>query len=348
MGGRGLDGVSRRASSALSLIAGLALLGAVAGCSTNPTTGRTQLDLVGEQRAAQLGIQSAPQLVEEFGGEVPNAELRNYVTEVGMKLKDQTEVDGPQRQWRFYLLDSDVINAFALPGEQIFISRGLADQMTNEAQLAGVLGHEIGHVMAKHSAERMSQGMLAQIGVGIAGIFGGGSEVGQLAVQGGQLFVGGTLLKFSRDQESEADSLGMRYMAKAGYNPRGQLQVMEILDRAAGGGNTPEILATHPLPKTRIDRVGNELRTTYANTQSGPEAGNFQFFEDRFQRRYLAIARTVPVKKSPKPQGLLPGATDGNGRTRLLASIVWEDPMTWCGVCQSRAARGQTDHVHGQ
>lgn len=311
----------------------------LSGCSTNPTTGRTQLDLVGDSAATKLGIESAPQLVQEFGGEVPNTDLRNYITEVGMRLKDQTEVDGPKRQWRFYLLDSDVINAFALPGEQIFMSRGLADQMTNEAQLAGVLGHEIGHVMAKHSAERMSQGQLAQIGVGIAGIFGGGSTAGQLAVQGGQLFVGGTLLKFSRDQESEADSLGMRYMSKAGYNPKGQLEVMQILARAAGGGSTPEILATHPLPQTRIDRVNKELKSTYANTQSGPDAQRFQFFPERFQQRYLAIARTVPVKKTPKQQG----AVDANGRTRMLAAVSLEDPMTWCSVCIANARHASFD-----
>lgn len=306
----------------------------LSGCSTNPTTGRSQLDLVGDSAATKLGIEAAPQLVQEFGGEVPSADLRNYITEVGNRLKDQTEVDGPNRQWRFYLLDSDVINAFALPGEQIFVSRGLVDEMTNEAQLAGVLGHEIGHVMAKHSTERMSQGTLAQIGVGIAGIFGGGSQAGQLAVQGGQLFVGGTLMKFSRDQESEADSLGMRYMSKAGYNPRGQLELMQILERESGSGSTPEILATHPLPQTRIDRVSKELQTTYAATQSGPQAQNFQFYPERFQQRYLAIARTVPVKHTPKARG----AIDANGRTRLLAAVSFEDPMTWCSVCQFNAA----------
>lgn len=311
----------------------------MSGCKTNPTTGRSQLSLYGDSATRQLGLAEAPKLVQEMGGEVPNADLRNYITEVGMRLKDQTEADGPQRQWKFYLLDSDVINAFALPGEQVFMSRGLADKMTNEAQLAGVLGHEIGHVMAKHTDERLSQGALAQIGVGIAGIFGGGSQAGQLAVQGGQLLVGGTLLKFSRDQESEADSLGMRYMTKAGYNPRGQLQVMEILAQASGsGGGTPEILATHPLPQTRIERVGKELQTTYAHTQSGGQAQQFQFYPERFQQRYLAIARTVPVKKTPKQQG----AVDANGRNRMLAAVSLEDPTTWCALCMMQA--GHTGH----
>jgi len=295
-----------------------------------------------------LGEQASPQLTEEFGGRVTDSRLQGYVTEIGNKLKDQTEVDGPQRVWDFTLLDSDIINAFALPGEKVFISRGLADQLTNEAQLAGVLGHEIGHVMARHTAERMSQATWIGIGSQVLGAAVGaavkdptlGQALPAIATQGGQLFV----LKFSREQESEADSLGMRYMAKAGYNPRGQLQVMEVLKAASGGASPPEFLATHPLPETRIQQIEQKLAGEYAYTQTQPD--KFGLFPDRYQQRYLAAVKSdAPAKKQKTPKRsaiILPDTFDTQGRTRLLASVVLDDPTTWCSVCAAKAA----DELH--
>src|SRR5262249_44475649 len=136
-------------------------------------------------------------------------------------------------------------------------------------------------------------------------------------------------------------SLGMRYMTKAGYNPHGQLEVMQVLDREAAAGNTPELLSTHPLPKTRIDRVQKELQTTYANTQSGADAKKYQDFADRYQQRYLSIrsieTNTPGTKKTKKAkQSALP--VDENGRTRLLAAVNLDDPTTWCAICAARAA----------
>ncbi len=337
----------------------LALPLALTACSTNPTTGRTQLTGgLNRQSEISIGNQYAPQLVNEMGGEVKNPLLRDYIIEVGSKLKDQTEVDGPQRTWQFILLDSDVINAFALPGEKVFMSRGLADKLTTEAQLAGVLGHEIGHVMARHTAERMGQ---AQVGQGLLAIggalLGDGGTTSQIAMQGGQLFIGGTLLKFSRDQETEADMLGMRYMTKAGYNPRGQLEVMQVLKQASGGSSGPEWLATHPLPQTRIDDIRKLLETEYSYTQSGPEAGKYQDFAERYRQRYLAVRGITPGAPAPANPGggakpdntrnqLRPRAgVDGNGRVRLLAAALAHDPshfdldnpLTWCGVCRADA-----------
>ncbi len=323
----------------------IVLSAAFSGCTTNPTTGRPQLPGISRNEEVSIGLSEAPKLTQEFGGEVQDPDLRAYITEIGMRLKDHSDFDargnritdwkrappGSQRTWVFTLLDSDVINAFALPGERVFMSRGLADKMTNEAQLAGVLGHEIGHVMARHTSERIGQAQLGQGVLTIGGIFAGGGTSGQIAMQGGQLLIGGTLLKFSRDQEREADQLGMRYMSLAGYNPRGQMQVMEILKAASGGSSTPEILATHPLPQTRIDDINGLLRTEYAHTQSGPQAAQFQFHEDRFKQRYLSIRQR---------QGLRSDA-DTTPRRRLLANVVLEDPMTWCLVCIEQAEHAQ-------
>lgn len=332
------------------------------GCYTNPTTGRRQLEGLGRDQEMALGAQESPKLVAEMGGEVQNPALRGYIDEVGQSLKQHTEADGPQRQWFFTLIDSDIINAFALPGERVFMSRGLADKMTSEAQLAGVLGHEIGHVMARHTAERIGQAQIGQGILTVGGIFAGNSQGGQIAMQGGQLLIGGTLLKFSREQESEADKLGMRYMTKAGYNPRGQLEVMEILKAASGGGGgTPEILATHPLPQTRIDDIQNMLNSEYAYTQTGPQAANFQSHQQRFQQRYLAVrsqmapstpTNTKPAGKDGTRRNLAPRRselpTDASGRSRTLAAINLDDPSTWCLVCIANAQMQEhaADH-HG-
>lgn len=345
-----------------SIAAALFAASMLGGCYTNKTTGRKQLSGgLGYDSEVALGAAEGPKLTAEMGGEVQNPALRGYLDEVGQRLKTFADRDmngqviqdwdgvppGPQRTWYFTLIDSDIINAFALPGERVFMSRGLADKMTSEAQLAGVLGHEIGHVMARHTAERIGQAQVGQGLLTVGGLFAGNSQGGQIGMQAGQLLVGGTLLKFSRAQESEADLLGMRYMAEAGYNPRGQLEVMQILKAAAGGGSQPEWMSTHPLPDTRITDIQNLLSGTYAYTQSGPQAGSFQTYEDRFRQRYLAIRATEPVKPSTKKaaptdgtqRNLTPGRrrsevpVDDSGRRRTLAAFTLADPTSWCLVC---------------
>ncbi|HEX8875249.1 MAG TPA: M48 family metallopeptidase [Phycisphaerales bacterium] len=280
-------------------------------CSTNPTTGRSQLNLLSRDDEVRLGTDARPQMLQEYGGEVKNAELRNYVIEIGKKLAAQTEADNPSLPWEFALLDSDVINAFAIPGGKVFVSRGLAAKMTNEAQMAGVLGHEIGHVTARHINEKMTRTTFANAGLGIIGaaIGGGGDAVTGLAGQAVQL----SLLSYDRGQESEADELGMRYMTKVGYNPAGQLQVMQILKAAAGSGKQPEFLSTHPLPDTRIKRIQELLATKYKDTQNNPA---FKTGEAEFKARFLSklaaieqqerladagIGRVVPPEFNPFP-----------------------------------------------
>jgi predicted Zn-dependent protease len=313
----------------------VATAGLLAGCSTNPTTGRSQITGLGRNEEVAIGAAESPKLMNEMGGEVQNPALRAYINEVGQKLKAHTEVDGPQRTWYFTLIDSDMINAFALPGERVFMSRGLADKFTTEAQLAGVLGHEIGHVMARHTSERIGQAKVASGFLSVVGAVIGTGGGADLAMQGGQLIVGGKLLQFSREQESEADMLGVRYMTKAGYNPRGQLEVMEVLKQASGGGRggTPEWLATHPLPQTRIDDIDRMLRGEYAYTQSGPQAASFQNYADQYRQRYLGVRASEPARPQRPTQ-----------RRSMLESIG--DPILWCGVCRV-AAQDELVRAHG-
>ncbi|MBI1190452.1 MAG: M48 family metalloprotease [Tepidisphaera sp.] len=267
----------------------LVLLGVMvawlAGCSLNKTTGRSQLNVLSRDEEIQIGTQGKAEMVKEYGGEVAKADLRQYVTEVGMKLVKTTAVDDPTYQtlpWEFTLLDSDVINAFALPGGKVFMSRGLAVKLSNEAELAGVLGHEIGHVMARHTNERFADALKMQVGAGLIDAIVGGNIATTLTNNFGDI----ALKSYGRAQESEADSLGVRYMVRANYNPYGQQQVMELLDQVTGkDGRPPEFLSTHPDPGKRAKAVAALIAKDYPQTQNNPAYG---LHEAEFKSRFLS------------------------------------------------------------
>lgn len=255
---------------------------AFAGCKTNPSTGRSQFIIVSPESTAQMGIEAKPQMIAEYGGEVKSKELREYVNTVGRRLSKHVEKEFADVPWEFITLDSDVINAFALPAGKVFMSRGLLEQLDNEAALAGVLGHEIGHVTGRHIDERISQSTVVQGAAGVGGAVVGGqgawAEIIPLVIGGaGQ----GYLLKFNRDQESEADRQGLKYMTRAYYDPMGMADVMKVLIAASEGNDQWEMLATHPNPERRLAEVMELIKTEYAFTQGNPE---FKKFKNRFDR----------------------------------------------------------------
>jgi predicted Zn-dependent protease len=306
------------------------LLGGLAGlsvcllqaCSVNPATGRTQFNLMGREEEIAMGTSESPKFAAEFGGKLASADLQSYVTRVGMALAAQTEADFPSMPWEFTLLNSDVINAFALPGGKIFITRGLVERMTSEAQLAGVLGHEVGHVTARHINERMADAGLSSLLIGVVSSA-AGREYGANVQAVGEQIGGVVLLKFGRDQESEADKLGMRYMSRVNYNPRAQREVMEILQKAMASGRQPEIFSSHPFPETRIERIDKLLRTEFLGTQNNPA---FVTREREFQAEFLAKLRAQPRPAPNAP------------RTMIInpQGFAGADHSSWCGVCAMR------------
>ncbi|MEM8739341.1 MAG: M48 family metallopeptidase [Planctomycetota bacterium] len=292
---------ARRAARALALGLALTALAPLTGCVTNPATGKAAFNLISEEQEIAIGSEAEPQFIAENGGVVASQAVRDYVTDLGQRLAAQSE--RPHLPWAFHVLDSPQINAFALPGGKIFISRGLVEKMTNEAQLAGVLGHEIGHVTAQHVNSRMSQSLLVQ-GVAVGAVIAGevmDSDALRVIGAGAGLGGGVYLLKFSRDQESESDMLGVRYMTTLGYNPYGQVQVMQILKEAAGGGAGPEFFATHPLPQTRIERLEKLIAEKYpaaglpdADNDAYGTRDNYRYDQRAFEQNVLAPLRGLP------------------------------------------------------
>lgn len=266
------------------LLLGLLVALPTFGCAQNSATGRRQLIVVSRAQVNAMGEEAKPTMVAEFGGEVPSAPLRTYVDGVGRKLLEQVEPEYADLAWEFIVLDSPVINAFALPGGKIFITRGILSRFENEAEVAGVLGHEIGHVTARHVDERISQSLISQFSLAVVGAF----SQDQLIAEGASLAAQGALLHFSRAQELESDALGMRYMAAAGYDPEGMREVIGVLLDAMGDERPPEILSTHPDPDRRAEQADELLATTYAETRDNPAYGKYRA---RFQREAAPALR---------------------------------------------------------
>lgn len=223
---------------------------------TNEYTGKSQsVDLTVDQEI-QLGLQSAPQMAAQHGGLHPDQQAQQLVDNVGAKLVNNSIARKSPYKYEFHLLrDPQTINAFALPGGQIFITYALYSKLENEDQLAGVLGHEIGHVLGRHSAERMAKQGLTQ-GL-ISGVMvGGGEGIGQMSAM-----IANTInMKYGREDELESDELGVLFLMKAGYQPEEMIGVMEILKAAAGPNRTPEFQSTHPDPENRIEMIKEAIK----------------------------------------------------------------------------------------
>lgn len=239
------------------VMAGIALFKYYGNSSFNEVTGEKQHISMSPEQEIAMGLQSAPQMIAEMGGEVRGTQYDAKVREVGQRLVKNGDAARTiyNGQFEFHLLNDDqTVNAFALPGGQIFITTALMGRLENEDQLAGVLGHEIGHVVARHSAEKLAQMELAQGLTGavtMATYDPSNPNSGYLA----QMVSNMMQLKYGRDQELQSDDLGVRFMMQSGYDPEQLIGVMEILKQASGGSQVPEFQSTHPDPDNRKERI---------------------------------------------------------------------------------------------
>jgi len=224
---------------------------ALTACSENPETGRNQLILISPDQAAEMGAQAYQDILSQTKSGTGAQQRR--VERIGRNILQAAGLD--DRNWQFSVIKDDTPNAFALPGGKVGVNTGMLDAVDNDAQLAAVIGHEIAHVTGRHSAERMSRQALTAAGVNVVGAAVDSQAGAQLLAQAAQL---GVILPFSRNQESEADVLGMEYMARAGYNPHGAVQVWQKF-AADGTSRPPEFLSTHPDPGNRVQRLQAKL-----------------------------------------------------------------------------------------
>jgi predicted Zn-dependent protease len=230
------------------------------GCARNPVTGKNELSLVSESQEIEMGRQSAQQVAQTIGI-YDDAAVQAYVSSIGMKMAKASE--RPNLPWEFHVVNDASVNAFALPGGFIYVTRGLMTSINDEAELATVVGHEIGHVTNRHSVQQISKAELAQVGLGVGSLLSSDvAKLAGLASQGLSLL----FLKYSRDAENQADLAGFRYAAKQNYDVREMVKVFQTLDRvsqASGGGKLPEWLETHPDPGTRIQNTQARLDTLH-------------------------------------------------------------------------------------
>ena len=252
---------SERVVLIIALVCGIA----VTGCTLNPATGERQLTLISEAQEVAMGRQAEPQVLASFG-EYQDDGWQTYVNDLGQELAAASE--RPQLPWAFHVLDDPLVNAFAYPGGFIYITRGILSHFNSEAELVSVLGHEIGHVTARHSVEQMSQQQLAQLGLGVAAA---ASEdfrpYAGYAAAGLQVL----FLKFGRDDERQSDDLGLRYMTRAGYDPKQMPKVFQTFDRMhdESGRQIPNWQSTHPDPADRVGRIQAQIGQLPPDLQDG-------------------------------------------------------------------------------
>jgi predicted Zn-dependent protease len=232
--------------------------------NVNPVTGENQRVQLTPRQEVVLGLQSRQQMAARHGGLFPDESLQAYIDAVGERVVQRSQASKSPYPFEFHLLrDAQTVNAFALPGGQVFITAALLGRMTSEAQLAAVFGHEVGHVVGRHGAEHLAKQQLGTslvnaVGVAASGGQDGGQGAAVLAQAANQM----VNLRYGRQDESESDRLGLKFMLEAGYDPRGILELMQILAQGSGG-RKPEFLSSHPDPGNRLQTLKAAIQKTF-------------------------------------------------------------------------------------
>jgi predicted Zn-dependent protease len=293
-------------------------------CATNPATGRLQWMLISERQEIQMGRSAVPEVEHQFGGVYCDHALTTYVNEVGGKLVPVCH--RPDLLYSFEILNTDIPNAFALPGGFVFITRGLLIRLRSEAQLAGVLGHEIAHVCARHGAAHVSNAIglkMLQAGLLIWAIASDvDPEIILAAAVLSEVTVSLIMLGFSRADELEADTLGADYCYRAGYPPQALIEVLYLLDeieQASGSGDVPSFLRTHPKSRDRIKELEAYLQEKYPGSVAPKKDEAFERRTEKFRRDYASAKQydeAIKARRQGQPQHAL----------KLLNSAIQSSP----------------------
>jgi predicted Zn-dependent protease len=241
------------------VIAAISVISYFASSEFNPITDETQQVALSEEEEVALGLQAAPEMAQQHGGLHPNQELQAYLDQVCQRIIDNSEAGDTEWPFECHLLaDPELVNAFALPGGQLFITAALFNEIETEGQLAAVMAHEIGHVVGRHAAEQLAEQQLAQglSGAAVVAAYdpenpNSGLSTAQLAA----LISGLVNLRYGREDELQSDRLGVQFMTEADYDPRAMVGLMEILAASSEGNRPPEFFSTHPNPDNRIELI---------------------------------------------------------------------------------------------
>ena len=262
-------GLSRREFIRLTALSGVGL---IAGCATNPVTGKSQLMLVSEEKEIEMDRQNSPYQLSADYGSLQDRPLNDYISETGKMMAQKTH--RPDMPYSFQGVNATYVNAYAFPGGTIAATRGILLTMESEGELAALLGHELGHVNARHTAEIMSKRMLTTAVIGGAAVYAGtrNAAYGGIAAAVGMVGSGVLLASYSRNNERQADALGMEYMVKSGYNPEGMVDLMDMLaGMSKHKASTTELLfSTHPMSDERYDTAINTAKSQYAADKNKP------------------------------------------------------------------------------
>lgn len=265
--GRGIGGISGRLIMAV-VVAIVALVGYFGATQLNPVTQEKQrISMTAEQEIA-LGKQAAPEMEQQFGGLSQDPALQAKVTDIGTAIVKSSDAGKSPYQFEFHVLgDQKTINAFALPGGQVFITEALMKLMQTDGELAGVLSHEIFHVVGRHSAEQAARAQLADglTGAAVMATYDPNDPSSTGSAQVAQLISQMVGMSYGRDDELESDNQGVHYMAQSGYDPRAMVTVMQKLEQSSNGQEPPEFFSTHPNPERRIEQIQAEINKEFPN-----------------------------------------------------------------------------------
>ena len=321
-------------------LSSLAAAGFMFRCATDPVTGKQQFMLVSEETEKQIDQQYSPLQFSTDFGPVQDKQLNNYVSQVGNKMAAASH--RPHMPYSFRVVNATYVNAYAFPGGSIAATRGIMLSLENEAELAALLGHELGHVNARHAAEQMSKGQLTQAIVGGVSVLAGtqSAALGDLAGQLGQIGAGALLASYSRDNEREADALGMAYMVGAGYGSEGFVGLMEMLNSMSKHKSTTVdlLFATHPMSQERYDTAVQTANTKYAAALKGP------LYKERYMDNTAGLrAKKGAIEEIQNGEKSLAARKydDASGHFRQALKKAPDDYVALCMMSISHLAQKQ-------
>jgi predicted Zn-dependent protease len=326
-------------------LSSMAAAGYVFGCATDPVTGKKQFMLVSEDTEIQIDRQYAPLQISTDYGSVQDSELNSYVGQVGNKMAAKSH--RTHMPYSFRVVNATYVNAYAFPGGTIAATRGIMLSLENEAELAALLGHELGHVNARHSAEQMSKGQLTQAVVGGIAVVAGtqSAALGNLAGQLGQISAGALLARYSRDNEREADALGIEYMVGANYGSQGFVGLMDMLNSMSKhkGGSVELLFATHPMSQERYDTAVQSANTTYKSALDGP------LYRERYMDHTAGLrANKTVIEEIQKGEKEMAQRKYDAAESHLRKALK-QDPNDYVGLCiMSISQLAQKDYAVGR